>query len=427
MQALIQWSTSTARAPLLLRGARQVGKSSLVKEFGKRFTHYIEINFEKEPSLQQLFAGDIHISILLEKISLYKNVSIVPGETLLFIDEIQECEAAINYLRYFKEEYPQLHVIAAGSLLDFKLKSIGLPVGRVDFLFLTPLSFSEYLGACGQTALRQYLFKKENDPVLQTQLQELLRTYVWLGGMPEVVQAWISHQEVALCQRLQDRLLLAYQGDFQKYAKDNQLPYVEKIFTAIPAQLGEKFKYVRVDQEARSSLLKQALLLLDKAGIAHLCHHSSAQHPPLSASKDEKHFKVFFLDIGLAQRLLGTTYQDWIINAIKVDNLGGLAEQFVAQELIAYLSVHDKQSLYYWHREAKNSNAEVDFVIAQNSHLIPIEVKAGSAGRMRSMHLYLESHPQSPYGVKISEQGFAQHASILEVPLYGIEAWLYKN
>ena len=424
MSALKKWAKSPIRVPLILRGARQVGKSYLVKKFAESFDHFIEINFEKETSLHSLFEGDIDVSRLLEKIALYKNKKIIPGKTLLFLDELQECEAAINYLRYFKEEYPKLHVVSAGSLLDFKLKSIGLPVGRVEFLFLTPLSFGEYLTALGEQSTREYLFQKKNDSVLDKKLKKLLHTYLWLGGMPDVVQSWIDHRDVSLCQQLQDRLILAYKGDFEKYAKESQIPYVEKIFANIPVQFGEKFKYSRVDREIRSKILKPALHLLEKSGIAHITYHSSAQHPPLAASINESHFKVFFSDIGLSQRLLGTSYQDWVISKIKVDNMGGIAEQFVAQELIAYQSHYEKAPLYYWHREAKNSNAEVDFVITKESHLVPIEVKSGKRGSLRSMQMYLDTHPDAAFGLKISEGSFSKHGEIVEIPLYGIEAWL---
>jgi len=294
----------------------------------------------------------------------------------------------------------------------------------VDFLFLTPLSFSEYLTACGHQGLREFLYKQDNAPAIASKLTELLHTYFWLGGMPAVVQAWVEHHDVGICHKIQDRLILAYKGDFEKYAKERQISCVEKVFTNVPAQFGEKFKYVTVDSNLRSIVLKQALYLLEKAGIVHISYHSSAQRPPLAASADEKHFKVFFSDIGLAQRLLGTTYQDWIINKIKVDNMGGLAEQFVAQELIAYRSLYEKEQLYYWHREAKNSNAEVDFVVTRNSQLIPIEVKSGSKGSLKSMQMYLEMHPDSPFGLKVFEGKFSKQDNIVEIPLYAIESWV---
>lgn len=427
LAALSKWAQSPIRVPLILRGARQVGKSWLVNELAKQFDQFITLNFDKQKSLAELFKADINIPRLLERLSLYFGKPIVPGKTLIFFDEIQECEAAIGYLRYFKEEFPQLHVIAAGSLIDFQLEKIGLPVGRVDFLYLFPLSFAEFLSANNRDDLRNFLYQQENDPALDLLLKEYLKTYIWLGGMPEVISTWLTTKNTELCQQIQDRIIQAYKDDFEKYAKRKQIPYIEKIFSNIPLQLGEKFTYSKVDKEIRSQNLKEALFLLEKAGIALPCYHSSGQNPPLAANKDDKRFKVFFFDLGLSQRILGLKHQDWIINAIKVDNIGGLAEQFVAQELVAYQSCHEKCELFYWHREAKNSNAEVDFLAIKNSKLIPIEVKSGKKGHLKSMHAYLAAHPSAAYGLKISESGFAQHGSIHEIPLYAIESWIKET
>jgi uncharacterized protein len=195
-------------------------------------------------------------------------------------------------------------------------------------------------------------------------------------------------------------------------------------FNNIPLQLGNKFKYVHVDREARSKDLKDALRLLQMAGIAYPCYHTSAQRPPIAAGKDETRFKVFFIDIGLAQRILGMTYQDWILRAIKVENLGAVAEQLVAQEFVAYYSLYEKYELFYWHREAKNSAAEVDFVVVKDSYLVPVEVKAGKTGHLKSLHIYLQTHSHAKYGLKISENGFSRHMNIVEIPLYGIEGWV---
>ena len=186
-------------------------------------------------------------------------------------------------------------------------------------------------------------------------------------------------------------------------------------------------KFANVDNEIRSMYLKEALTLLSKAGIAHLCFHSASFEQPLGGSQDEKKFKVYFFDIGLAQRMLGLVLENWQIKSLQVQTLGGIAEQFVAQELIAYTSTKTKAKLYYWHRETKNSNAEVDFVVVKNQQIVPIEVKAGATGHLRSMHLFLANHPNSKYGLKISENLFSKHNNITEIPLYGIEAWLKQN
>jgi len=332
-ERLLKWSKSKYRTPLILKGARQVGKSWLIDDFANAFQHYVKINFEKQPQFKAAFSEEINIPQLLEKLTLYTNTPIIPGKTLLFLDEIQECPTAILYLRYFKEEYPNLHVIAAGSLLEFILESIGMPVGRVDYLFLTPLSFGEFLSANGRDDLRELSLMSSHDEMIDKLLKDYLRTYMWLGGMPEVVKAWLEHKDALLCQNIQDRLLHAYQDDFLKYAKKNQIEYVAKIFDAVPWQLGKKFVYSRVDADLRATTLNKALMLLKKANIIHQCFYSSGQKPPLHASINEKFFKVFFLDIGLAQRLLGLEYKNWLLNDMTVDNIGSMTEQFVAQEL----------------------------------------------------------------------------------------------
>ncbi len=424
---LEQWKKKEAhlRAPLIIRGARQVGKSWVVRDFGKSFDSYIEINFEKHKTIRKVFQSDIDIPKLLEKLTLYIGKPFVSGKTLLFLDEIQECPEAIIHLRYFKEEYPELHVIAAGSLLEFALEKVGMPVGRVEYLYLYPLSFSEFLEASERKELRSKSLNEDNDPVLEKILQELLQTYMWLGGMPEVVDTWIKRHNVEQCQQVQDRLITAYQDDFPKYARKHQIPHMEKVFTRLPQQFGKKFTYTHVDQDLKAAVLKQALQCLEKAGIAHLCHYTAAQTLPLAAESSEKFFKAFFLDIGLAQRILNFKQQEWMLEGIKAGHLGGLAEQFVAQELIAYQSQLTKSDLFYWQRDAKNSHAEIDFLIGINGVIIPIEVKSGKTGHLKSLQYYLNTHKNAQYGgVKISECGWAYNDRIRQVPFYGIDNWL---
>jgi len=420
------WAKHPLRKPLILRGARQVGKSWVVAELGKQFDSYIEINFEKDKSAINLFEGDIHIPQLVEKISLYTGKKLEPGKTLLFLDEIQESQSALLALRYFKEELPDLHIIAAGSLIDFALEKSGMPVGRVQFMYLHPLSFCEFLVALGREDLRIYIEQQQIDKILHLKILELLRTYLWLGGMPAVVDAWLSYHDVSLCQELQNEIITAYSQDFHKYAREKQIEYVEKIFAAVPSHLGNKFKFSHIDRELRSLPLKTALLLLEKAGIVHLCYHSSGQQQPLGAQKDEKKFKAYFFDVGLAQRMLGVTQKDWILNPLTVKNLGAIAEQFVAQEIIAYTAIKSQAELYYWHREAKGSNAEIDFLMSKNSDIVPVEVKSGEKGSMKSLHLFLETHANSSIGLKISEDVFCKNGWIEEIPLYGIESWVQK-
>lgn len=423
LKDLEAWRNDKYRKPLLIRGCRQVGKSWLIREFGKQFDSFIEINFEKNKLIHQYFSADLTIDTLLEKLSIITQIKIEPGKTLLFFDEIQMCEGALQSLRYFKEDKPEIHIIAAGSLLDFALNKHGIAVGRVQFMQLYPLSFAEYLTVMGLQPLREFLFKQENDSVISQQLMEHLKNYMWLGGMPAVIDAWLAERSPVLCQRIQDEIIESYQIDFHKYAKQHEIPYVTKVFEAIPAHLGGKFIYSHIDEHARTDSIKNALNLLETAGIAMYCYHTSAQNPPLGAMRNDKQFKVYYFDIGIAQRLLGLDIKQWSLNPLRLSNQGEIAEQFVAQEMAAYSNFNKKYDLYYWHREAKSSNAEVDFITLKNGEIIPVEVKSAVKGSLKSLHLFLESHPNTKFGLKISLGQFSTHGNLVEIPLYGLESW----
>jgi predicted AAA+ superfamily ATPase len=424
---LLAWRHDPYRKPLIIRGCRQVGKSYLVREFGKQFDSFVEINFEKNKLIHQYFSSDLTIDTILEKLSIYTHTKIEAGKTLIFFDEIQACEGALAALRYFKEDKPEIHIIAAGSLLDFALNKLGLAVGRFQFMQLYPLSFSEYLVVSGYEEIREYLFKQKHDPVIHTQLIELLKNYMWLGGMPEVVNAWIADRDPVICQSLQDSIIESYQIDFHRYAKQHEIPYVSRVFETIPAMMGKKFVYSQVDNQTRAESIRNALLLLETAGIAKRCFHTSAQHPPLGAEQNDKKFKVFYFDIGIAQRLLGLDIKQWLLKPMQIANQGEIAEQLVAQEMIAYSDYRKTAKLFYWHREAKSSNAEIDFVVMRKGEIIPIEVKSAQKGSMKSMQLFLDSHANSHYGVKISEGAFSKHGSLVEIPLYALESFIAEK
>ena len=420
IEQLHSWGNSPIRKPLILRGVRQVGKSWLVAEFGKGFDSYIEINFDKQKKAKQWFGDDIDIGQLLQTIAIQKGTTIIPGKTLIFLDEIQECENALRSLRYFKEEKPELHVIAAGSLLDFAIEDIGVPVGRVQFMYLYPISFLEFLAIMQRDDLIAYIKKQVNNPTIHELLLELLKTYMFLGGMPAVVQQWLTSKDYILCQQVQDEIIESYQQDFHKYSKSRQIPYITQMFNKIPLCIGNKFKYANVDRNVRSMYLKEALRLLKQAGIAHIFHHTSAQHPPLGSAIDDRKFKVFFFDVGIAQRLLDLDLQQWLPQKLQLNTMGAIAEQFVAQELVAYSKSHKTAKIYYWHREAKSSNAEIDFITLHDGKILPIEVKSAVTGRLRSLHRFLATHENSPKGLKISEGPFANNNNIIEIPLYAI-------
>ncbi len=424
---LRNWRNDPIRVPLLIRGARQVGKSWLVSMFAQEFTHYLEINFEKDKRVHALFPENIFIKKTLEQLRSYTQTPIIPGKTLLFFDEIQECPNAMRYLRYFKEEHPEFHVVAAGSLLEFALKKLGIAVGRVDYLYVYPLSFMEFLTAHDRNDLRASIESCCVDPATHEVILDYLKNYMWLGGMPAVVDTWLSHQDPILCQRIQDRIIGNYVDDFQKYAKAHQVENVSKVFHSVPKQLGKKFKYATVDPEAKTYPVKQALHLLIKAGIAHQCFHTAGQSYPLGAEINEKKFKAFFFDIGIAHRILGLDLAEWVTQPLKVEFLGASAEQLVAQEFVAYAPSHKASQLYYWHNEAVSSNAEVDFVTIYNKKIVPIEVKSKIKGGMKSLNIFLQRHPHSPYGLKISEGMFCKHNHLQEIPLYGIAGLLGRR
>ncbi|MBA3816803.1 MAG: ATP-binding protein [Parachlamydiaceae bacterium] len=421
LKFLKDWRNDPIRVPLLIRGARQVGKSWLVSLFGKEFSSYIEVNFEKDKRVHALFPSHISLEKTLEQLQVYTQKKIIPGKTLLFLDEIQECPDAIRYLRYFKEELPELHVIAAGSLLEFTLEKLGMAVGRVDYLFLYPLSFMEFLTANQRDDLRQNIERENIDPATHAVILDYLRNYMWLGGMPAVVDIWLSHKDSSLCQRVQDRIIKTYIDDFQKYAKSHQVEHIGHVFSSIPKQLGKKFKYIKVDPDAKTYPIKQALHLLNKAGITYQCFHTAAQSYPLGAEVDEKKFKVFFFDIGIAHRILGLDLSEWVTHPMEVELFGFSAEQLVAQELISYSEPSQKGELYYWHSESSTSNAEVDFITIHNKKIIPVEVKSKIKGGMKSLNVFLSKHHKSPYGIKISEGMFGKHDHLCEIPLYGVK------
>ncbi|MFQ5729943.1 MAG: ATP-binding protein [Waddliaceae bacterium] len=421
---LIEWKDHPLRKPLILRGARQVGKSWLAQRLGETFDCFVEINFDLEDEAKKLFYEDLDTTILLEKIGLYKKKIITPGKTLLFLDEIQECEQALRALRYFKEQLPELHVIAAGSLLDFAIEKIGIPVGRVQYMYVHPLNFGEFLDIMEFGMWRKELKLGHFHESLHRKLLEQIKHYLWIGGMPEVIKTWRDYKSGELCQQIQDEIIATYQDDFRKYASKHQIEHVEKVFNAIPMLTGGKFKYANIDRETRSYQLKNALMLLEKAGIAHICYHSSGQGMPMAATRNEQRFKVFLFDVGLAQRLLKLDLAEWLTSSLETKHLGAMAEQYVAQEYIALTSYSSSYELFYWHREKKGSSSEVDFLFRKNGVIFPVEVKSGGKGKFKSLFIFLETHKNSPYGIKISEAGYEKNENFLSIPFYMIESFM---
>ena len=423
-----KWRDEKRRYPLLVRGARQVGKSYCIKKFaGEYFENLVEINFEQNPKYKACF-DTLNPEKIIESISIIANSDITPGKTLLFLDEIQECPNAIISLRYFYEQYFDLHVIAAGSLLEFALsqKDFQMPVGRIQYIYLKPLSFLEFLDALGEGKIRNLIedISRDNLPanVIHEHILSFIKLYFIIGGMPAVVYEYINSGNIKRCLNIQTLIIQTYRDDFGKYASRVKYKYLQKIFYGVPKMVGRKFKYSNIDIEMQSRDLKEALTLLEKAGVVYRVKHTSGNGLPLEAQSNENMFKVVFLDIGLMQNICGlgsdiylTSLQDFI----KVND-GAIAEQFVAQELLGYQDFYTQPSLYYWVREAKNSSAEVDYVIPCCSKALPIEIKSGKTGTFRSMHLFLQKAGLS-VGVKISLLPFDFTLPIISIPFYAVK------
>ena len=424
IKTLNEWVKKKKRKPIILRGPRQVGKSWLVHEISKGFKYFVEINFEMMPEISEFFQGNLIPEEIIKNISNYLKVNIVSGKTLLFFDEIQQEPKAITALRYFYEKMPDLHVIAAGSLLEFELRNISIPVGRVSFLYVYPLSFAEFLTVTDNGNLRDMLqsndFSALPEPFHKKLLKEV-RNYTLIGGMPEVVQQYITTSNLKECIAIQSDILQTYISDFHKYAKKNQLKYLQKVFNSIPYQIGQKFKFSNVDKSIKSNVLNEALELLEMAGIIYKVYHSSSNGNPLGAEINLSKFKVLFFDIGLTQRLLNLDYSSFLINSdIFQINNGTIAELFVGLEFIAYSNLREKPSIYYWQREKRASNAEIDYVKIFNGKVTPIEVKSSSTGSMKSLKIFMDSKTIL-HGLKISTYPYSYFDNIYSIPFYGIE------
>jgi predicted AAA+ superfamily ATPase len=422
---LQKWKKAPRRKPLLLRGARQVGKTYITRKLGKEFPHFVEVNLELSPKIKQVFHYDLDANRIIRDLSLVTGEKIIPGETLLFIDEIQEEPKAVTALRYFYEMIPQLHVIAAGSLLEFELDQVGMPVGRVSSLYLYPLSFMEYLKAKNQELLMETILEPgRTDPgseVVHEKLMRLLGEYMSIGGMPEAVECFLETSDLHECFNVHRTIIHTYRQDFHKYTRKYQLKYVELLFNSIPTLQGKKFKFSHIPGEYRKRDLQPALDLLVKAGIIHKITHSSGQGIPLAAAMKPEVFKLLFLDVGISQTIMGTDTASWLLQPeINFASKGMLTEAFVGQELLAYSLPDQEGELWYWQKEDRSSNAELDYLVRFKDQVIPVEVKSGTPGTSRSLRLFLNSHSDSSYGIRLSAANYSINGDIHSYPLYSV-------
>ena len=424
---LLDWKNEPNRKPLLLRGARQVGKSSTVRALGLQFDYFLEINFDKKESrnARLLFEKSSSPKQICEELSIIYNVPIHSGKTLLFIDEIQSCIPAISSLRYFYEEYPELHVIAAGSLLEFALEELpSFGVGRIRSMFLYPFSFDEYLRAMDLHLLADAIQKASpespySEAIHNKCIQQLLR-FMLIGGMPEVVARYVQGGSLFECQRVLDDLTTSLYDDFSKYKQRVPSSRLRDVFASVIQQTGGKFTYSKVSSEANHGQIKEGIRLLELAGIIYPVTHTSANGIPLGAETNIKHRKYLIFDTGIYQRFLRLDIGQ-LLNAESLEqiNKGNLAELFVGLELLKATPSTTSTQLYYWQREKQGASAEVDYVIQRQSDIVPVEVKSGTKGSMQSMFLFL-SEKGYDYGIRCSMENFGFFQNVRIYPLYAV-------
>lgn len=395
---LSEWASRKVHKPILLRGARQVGKSTAVRHLGEQFKYYVEINLEKQPDYKTLFSKDLQVKRIVPQMAAMCGIPIIPGETLLFIDEIQDCQDAIMALRFFKEDMSDLHVIAAGSLLEFVLDDIPtFGVGRIHSMYMFPMTFDEFLMANGESLLMEARNQASaTSPLpepLHDKLVQLVRTFMLVGGMPESVAKWVETNDYLQCQEVQDDILTGYEDDFPKYKKKIDPQLLSATMKSAAVQATKKFVYARVPGDYKTAEVKKALEMLIKAGILIPVTHTDGGGLPLGDERDDSTRKMLLLDTGLMLRLLNmslgdiTTITTQILTASAADlvNKGPMAEMLAGLELLHYRTPNLKHELFYWMRQARNATAEVDYVLPRDMQVLPFEVKAGVQGGMKSL------------------------------------------
>lgn len=430
---LEEWKSSSNRKPLLVRGARQVGKSSAIRHLGESFKYFIEINLERQKNIKTLFGENLDVKKLCSQLSVIYSTPIIPGETLLFIDEIQESQRAISSLRYFYEDYPELHVAAAGSLLEFALNELpSFGVGRIRSMYMYPFSFDEFIEAQGLGMQVDYK-QKEADPEhplplpLHEEMIAQLRSFYLVGGMPEAVRVWVQTANYRECAIVHTDILETYQDDFKKYKSRISPLLLSQTLKSVALQAGEKFVYTQVSNTVEGASVKEALSLLTLAGLIIPVTHTAANGISLGAEVNLKFRKFLFLDVGLMQSLLGIEPTDILIaDEMNFINKGGLSEMFAGLELIKYANYLKKAGLYYWQRMERNAQAEVDYVISRKGKIYPVEVKATNSGSMQSMYKFIELK-NCDYGIRTSLEPFSFYEKVKVIPLYALSSKIMQE
>ena len=422
MEKLLKWKDSKRRKPLIIEGARQVGKTWLMKEFGKQaYKDAVYINFDSNSRMMELFMSDLDTDRLIMGLELYAGRKIEPENTLLIFDEVQEVPRALSSLKYFYENAPQYHIVCAGSLLGIALhEGTSFPVGKVDFLKLYPLSFKEFLMATGKERFAELLDKLDFEMITsfkQTYI-DALKQYYFVGGMPEAVQSFAEDKDFNEVRNIQKRILAAYEQDFSKHAPNEIVPKIRMLWNSIPSQLAKenkKFIYGLVREGARAKEYETAIMWLTDCGLVHKVSRVNAAGIPLKAYEDLKAFKLFVVDVGLLGCMTGLRQRTLLDgNSLFVEFKGALTEQYVCQQL----KTIEDLGIYYYTND--RGSCEVDFIADTGEQIVPVEVKAEVNLRAKSLKTYQEKFSPD-VAIRTSMADFKKENWLINLPLYAVE------
>ncbi len=422
IEELCNWKTEKNRKPLIIKGARQVGKTWLMCEFGKlAFEKTVYVNFDNNQQMSDLFSNNSNIERIIAGLELYAGSKITPENTLLIFDEIQEVPKALSSLKYFNENKPEYYIICAGSMLGVALhQGTSFPVGKVSFLDLYPMSFMEFMHALGKSQYVELLQKRDYAmaTTFKQEFSELLRYYYYVGGMPEVVQAFTDRRDFNEVREIQQRILLSYEQDFSKHAPNDVVPRIRLLWNSIPAQLAKenkKFIYGLIKDGARAKDYELALLWLVDCGLVHKIQRIKVPNIPLKAYEDLKAFKLFLVDVGLLS-CMARLRQETLLTGHELfkEFKGALSEQYVLQQLKSVKGME----IYYWINE--QGNAEVDFVVDTGTEIIPLEVKAEINLKAKSLGIYRDKFKPN-VAVRTSMADYKNEGWLLNIPLWALE------
>ena len=421
LNSLKQWKAKPNRKPLIIRGARQTGKTWLMKEFGRNcYEQTVYVNLDTDNITKSLFAQDLDVNRIIRGLEIAHNTKIIPEQTLIILDEIQEAPQALTTLKYFYEQLPEYHIVTAGSLLGVSLhEAHSFPVGKVDFMSLYPLTFQEFLRASGKNNLLELI--ETNDftmmKIFRNDFIEALRQYYYVGGMPEAVASFVSNSDYNEVRNIQRNILMAYEMDFSKHVPYRDIPRLRMLWKSIPIQLAKenrKFMYSLVKEGSRAKEYENALLWLSDCGLIHKISRISKPSMPLSAYEDLKSFKVYLLDVGLLCALSELPAKTLIEGSrIFTEFKGALTEQYVCQQLTA-----SEVPLFYWSRE--RGDAEVDFVIQTDDKVLPVEVKAERNLQAKSLKVYYEKY-NPDVAIRVSMADYERQDWLINIPLYAVK------